>query len=356
MDHNVFLGKSTWGENKNKRDWFLDKIVSKLSHLKNIILISPHGWGKLSLVRKAGTRITEQFYNARTCYIDLQDVDTIEAFLDLFKAHLTAIGAPALKADENNDGHILNLPEFLAVREQLKIIIFIGNIQQIAKFKNTVQFQKKLRSRWNQQYHCAYCLYGNDQQMLRHLLDRPYAPLRAFCQVFNLPRINSQDWARFIQKGFQQSGKQISENSAIYISLKTNRIPHYVQLLAHHSLLRTTTLCTHLIVDEAVAELMLHFRPQYQILADTLTENQLSFLRMVLNCEHRICSREILAKYNLKTSSHITRLRESLINRSIIKTERTETFLLDPIFGYWLEKYYFRPYVTISDSGFRFSE
>ena len=57
-----------------------------------------------------------------------------------------------------------------------------------------------------------------------------------------------EDSVKF-QKGFQESGKQISEKAAIHICIQVNSIHHYVQLLAHHSLLRTTTRCTIQIVN-----------------------------------------------------------------------------------------------------------
>ena len=346
MDHSYFLKKTPWGQSSNERNWFLDRIVSKLSALRSIILLSPHGWGELSLAIKVGIRIMEQNYDVRTCYMDLQGVATSEAFLNLFTANLTAMGAPSIEPEENHviqSYQALNLPEFLAGRDHLKIIIFIGNFHQIAKFEDSVTFQKKLRSKWKQQRHCAYCLYGNNPQMARYLLDIPYAPLKTFLQIFNLPRIDSNDWTRFIQKGFQESGKQISDKAALRICILTNQIYHYVQLLAHHSWLRTTTRCTIQIVNEAMEDMMMYFKTQYQTLADSLTESQLGYLRMLLNCDRRFCSKQTLAKYNLKSSSRVARLRESLINKCIIRADGFETFFLDPIFGYWLDKYYFSP-------------
>ena len=179
--------------------------------------------------------------------------------------------------------------------------------------------------------------------MARDLLDIPYAPLKTFLQIFTLPRIDSNDWTRFIQKGFQESGKQISDKAALRICIVTNQIYHYVQLLAHHSWLRTTTRCTIQIVNEAMEDMMMYFKTQYQTLADSLTESQLGYLRMLLNCDRRFCSKQTLAKYNLKSSSRVARLRESLINKCIIRADGFETFFLDPIFGYWLDKYYFSP-------------
>ena len=53
-------------------------VIFALSHSsyrkKNIILVSPHGWGKSSLVYKVGSIITDRYYNFRIYYIDLQSV------------------------------------------------------------------------------------------------------------------------------------------------------------------------------------------------------------------------------------------------------------------------------------------
>ncbi|MCK5137895.1 MAG: hypothetical protein KAR19_19065 [Bacteroidales bacterium] len=345
MDTTFIFGQIASGEYFTGREWFTERLVSKLTSHKNIILISPRGWGKSSLVNRVGSIITDQNYNYRTCYIDLQSVHSEEAFLETFMCELSAINAPILPTrytQKQQRDDILNLPEYTAIRDRIKLIVFIGNIQKIARFKNSLQFQQKLRLVWRQHNHCTYCLYGINQLVTRYLLDTPRKPFQTMGQIFNMPRIQFNELIIFIQNRFEITGKQISEKVAAVITLKANCLPYYVQLLAWHSWIRTKSTCNHQIVEEAIEHLTLQFSLQYQTLTDSLTTKQLSYLKALLSIGEKICSRDNLQKYNLGTSANVARLRNSLKNKEIIETVLKETILLDPFYSYWLQEYYFR--------------
>jgi len=345
MDNPFVFGQIAWGEYFTGRDWFTERLVSKLTSNKSVILISPRGWGKSSLVFKVGSIITDRNYNYRTCYIDLHSVHSEETFLKTFMHALSAVGAPLLHTSNNQKQQridILNLPEYIAIRDRIKLVLFIGNIQKIALFKNSLQFQQKLKRVLKLQNHCTYCLYGNNQQVTRFLLDTPYKPLRTIGNIFHMPRIQFNAWVVFIQNRFQYTGKQISEKVAADITLKANRLPYYVQLLAWHSWIRTIRTCDQQIVEESIEHLTLQFSLQYQTLTDHLTTKQRSYLKALLSIGEKMCSRENLQKYNLGTSANVARLRNSLKNKEIIETEREDTFLTDPFYGYWLQNHYFR--------------
>lgn len=345
MDTPFIFGQIAWGEYFTGRKWITERLVTKLTSHRCIILVSPRGWGKSSLVYRVGSIITDRYYNFRTCYIDLQSVHSEEAFLKTLMYEFSANDAPIFptrSTPKQQRENILNLPEYIATRDHIKLILFIGNIQNIALFKNSFQFQQKLKLVWRVQKNCTYCLYGNNQQVTRTLLDTPYKPLRTLCQIFNMPRVQFKELVLFIKNRFQYSGKQISEQVAAVIALKANCLPHYVQLLAWHAWIRTKSTCNHQIVEDAIEHLSFQFSLQYQTLTESLTKKQISYLKAVLSIDEKLCSRDNLKKYNLGTSANVARLRNSLKNKEIIETALEETILLDPFYGYWLREYYFK--------------
>lgn len=343
MDNPFIFGRAVSGDSFINRERIVDRFVSMLSSLEDIALISPHGWGKKSLVYHVGKVISEQNYDFRVCYIDLQGVHSEEAFVRNYVSALSYISASNLiqmRYHQEHIGEILYLPELIALRDRIKLIVFIGNFNIILNFKNPLSFLKLFKSRLVVQERCAYCIYG--KQISSKLLDSHFRTLLAHRQVFHLPRIQFNQWVLFIQKRFRDTGKNISENIAAEIASRTNCLPHYVQLVSWHAWNRTRNTCMISYVNQAIDLLAHHVDDHYQSASDSLTEKQISYLKaLVYNCE-KLCSSEALEKFSLGTSGHVSRLRSSLTNKELIYSDHTGIFLLDPIFGHWLKKNYFR--------------
>ena len=344
MDNAFIIGHPVWREYYAPRKLFTEALVNQLTALKNIILISPPGWGKKSMALHTGELLSYQDYTIRTSYIDLQRINSIEAFcqsyLQVFSYDLGLFtldsGSPRNQLDE-----ILAIPEYIAVRDRIKHLIFIGHIEQIAGFENSLQFQQKLRTTWKLQSHCAYFLYGNALTIKKLLMNSSHNPFKRIGRCFNLPRIRHQEFTKFIQKRFQQTGKQIGEREAASIANRGDCIPYYVQLLGWHAWLKTENTCTQEIVNRSMEQLILQYDVHYQTLTNALNQNQIRYLYAHLKGERKLCSGYSLKVFKLKTSGHVARLRDSLINREILGTDIRGTFLLDPIYGYWLNHYYF---------------
>lgn len=344
MDNAFIIGHPVWGEHYAPRKLFTETLVNQLTALKNIILISPPGWGKSSMALQVGELLSNQDYTIRTCYIDLHEIHSIEAFYNTFsQAFSFDIESFNLNPYEhiNQLDDILNIPEYIAIRDQKKYIIFIGQIEQIAGFEDSLKFQQKLRTIWKLQSHCAYFLYGNKLPVKKLLLNKPYNPFKKIGRCFNLPRIHHDELTEFIKKRFQQTGKQISESVAASIANGGDCIPFYIQLLGWHAWLKTEGICTHEIVTQSMEQLILHYDVHYQTLTNALNQNQIRYLYAHLRGDWKLCSAYSLQEFKLKTSGHVARLRGSLLNKEILGSEIGGTFLLDPIYGYWLYHHYF---------------
>ena len=344
MDNAFIVGHPVWGEHYAPREVITKALVNQLTALKNIILISPPGWGKKSMALHTGKLLSDQDYAIRTSYIDLQNINSIEAFCQTYaQAFSYDLGLFTLDPNSlrNQLDEFLAIPEYIAVRDRIKHIIFIGQIEQIAGFENSLQFQQKLRTTWKLQSHCAYFLYGNDLTIKKLLLSLSHNPFRRIGRCFNLPRIHHKEMTEFIQRRFQQTGKKIEEREAASIANNGDCIPHYVQLLGWHAWLETKSACNQELVSRSMEQVTLQYDVHYQTNTNALNENQIRYLYAHLRGDRKLCSGYSLELFKIKTSGHVSRLRTSLINQEILGTGIGGTFLLDPIYGYWLRNYYF---------------
>ena len=75
---------------------------------------------------------------------------------------------------------------------------------------------------------------------------------------------------------------------------------------------------------------------------DDLTDHQISLLRAALDGVNKFSSSEVIEKYHLNSSANVRRVKDALRKKEIITfNEKDEPVVLDPLFEYWLENYYF---------------
>src|SRR5688500_16042690 len=152
------------------------RLMTNLSNGINTVLISPRRWGKSSLVRKVALEL--QGRKQKVIQIDLMSIrnedefyqalaketikltsgkltEWVQAAKEFFR-HISpkiSIGPdPAQDFDisfewkdvEKNYKELLNLPEVIAKKKNLQIIICIDEFQNCAGFREPGEFQKKL--------------------------------------------------------------------------------------------------------------------------------------------------------------------------------------------------------------------
>jgi hypothetical protein len=94
---------------------------------------------------------------------------------------------------KNNDvDEILQLPEKIAKKKGVRIVICIDEFQQIAGFKDSKSFQKRLRSVWQLQQSVSYCLFGSKKHLMNELFEKKSLPFYKFGDVIYLPKISTQ--------------------------------------------------------------------------------------------------------------------------------------------------------------------
>lgn len=93
---------------------------------------------------------------------------------------------------------------------------------------------------------------------------------------------------------------------------------------------------------EALNVLISIHEPKFRAIMDSLTDFQLNLLRAVLDGVTRFSSTDIIARYGLNSSANVKRVKDALKKKEVITfDDKDEPAFLDPLFRYWVEKYYF---------------
>jgi hypothetical protein len=249
----------------------------------------------------------------------------------------------SLSIDFNNSyassNDVLQLPEKIAQKKGIKIVICIDEFQQIGEFKDSVTVQKKLRSVWQLQQNVSYCLFGSKQHLMNELFDKPSLPFYKFGDVMHLKKIDTKHWVEYIQSRFNTVGKKISAELAADICEKVDHHSSYVQQLSWLTLLQTADSTTAQNVADAYDELIAQCAPMFEPQIESLSGAQINYLRAMCDgTTTQLSSAEVIKKYNLNTSANAVTARNALIKKELISySNKTATFT-DPILAEWLKR------------------
>ncbi|MDD4637145.1 MAG: ATPase, partial [Bacteroidales bacterium] len=242
---------------------------------------------------------------------------------------------------KKNPDEILDLAEHIAAEKGFRIVICVDEFQNIAEFDAPEYFQKRLRSHWQQHQHVSYCLYGSKRHMMLDVFTNSSMPFYKFGDLLFLEKIDTPSWILFISEQFANTGKSIAkEQSELIVHLADNH-PYYVQQLAQQTWLRTTDRCSEAIVYQAHTSIIEQLSLLFVTITESLTNNQINFLKAMIAGESALSSAGTIAKYRLGSSANITRSRKSLIEKDILDNRAGELSFQDPMYRSWLQHSYF---------------
>ena len=374
MEIPFVYGKIVSDCNFTDREVETRRLVSNFLSLTNTAIISPRRWGKSSLVNKAMAVASESDNSILFVKMNAFKCETPQDFFELFaKCTIEGISSTAetlitnakefisrllpklsisdpagryemsfgLDLKNNPIGEdILDLPQQIATRRKKNVVVCIDEFQQIGEFAHTDSFQKILRSHWQLQPDVAYTLYGSKKHMMLNNFGNYESPFYKFGDMMFLPKISQEDWATYLKKRFQDTGKSIPDAAAKHLANLVECHSYYVQQLAQYAWLRTESICSEEIVNTAFQGMLDSLNLQFVNLMDSLTEKQRSFLCAVSDGVQNLSSVETLSRYRLGTSGNIRILKGALKKYDLIEETGHHIEIQDPVFNHWIQRVY----------------
>ncbi len=236
---------------------------------------------------------------------------------------------------------ILDLPEKIAVKKGIKIIVCIDEFQDLTSFGNYEELEKKMRAVWQRHKHVTYCLYGSKRHMMSDIFSNVLKPFYRFGDIMMLGKIPRVEWVKFICKSFSSTSKVISKEYASYIADLMQNHSWYVQQFASYVWYKTNDVVSKDIVIDAINELVSANIPFFIRELEVLSVTQLNFLKAVAGGESMLSSKDVMIKYNLGTSPNVAKNKTILIQRDILNFEGGKYEFLDPVFELWFKKRFF---------------
>ena len=370
MTENPFVfGKTVHESDFCNRSRDIEFLHNQFNSNANTILISPRRWGKSSLVEEAARRYTkdnvrfvfidlfkcrtpEEFYNAYVqSLLKATNSKTEEAFQFVSKWVKSIVPHLSFQPDVNNEFSIrfqsvagineedlLNLPQTLASKKNIRIVLCIDEFQNIDYFPHPVEFQRKLRAFWQQHQKVHYCLYGSKRHLMHQLFETSELPFYRFGAVHYLKKIDIGEWIPFVSEKFKKTGKHISDEQTRVICQAMDAHSYYTQYAFQILWYISSTKVSSDNVEEALIRLGEQNELQFYKIVEDLTTYQLNYLKALCSETQNIHSKENIATFSLGTSATIQRSIQALLQKDVIDTMGSETVFVDPAFQWWFKK------------------
>lgn len=365
------FGKIVSGDAFTDREKETEKLVSNFKYGVNTFLVSPRRWGKTSLVKKAKSIAENK--KLKIVYVDVQQCRSKEDFCERFASAVLSqtsskmdellenarlflnrfsfgVNASAdmsgemslklqLSPKEQSREDLLQLPENIAKRKGINIVVCIDEFQQIGKYDDSLQFQIELRSVWQHHELTSYCLFGSRKHMMESLFDDSSKPFYKFGDIIYLQRIPVEYWVKYITGKFKEANKSITNEQAEWIVSRVDGNSSYVQQLSWYVFQRTENVVDEEILNDALDELISQCGEVFESKTENLTAYQLNFLKAISDGNHSgFSTAKIIEDYKLGSSANVSIIKKSLMDKELITIEDKEINISDPIMELWLKR------------------
>ncbi len=356
------------------REEEMQRLKNNLSSGVNTMLISPRRWGKSSLVERVSKDIMVLNPKIAIVNIDLFSANTFQDFLevlaksviksssnkaedwlnvgkDFFKNVVPRLSfglSPnsdfSLSFDFSSDDfdidEILNLAEEIALKKGIKFIINIDEFQNIARYKDYDDADKKLRSIWQKQKNVTYCLYGSKRHLMEEIFTDSSKPFFKFGDILFLQKIKREKWVDFITSKFEETRKHISEDFAGKIADLMQNHPWYVQQICNFIWHRTNISVNEDIITDSLNEVINSNLPLFKREIEILSRTQINLLKAVAGEESKFSSVDVMKRYKLGTPANAMKNIKLLLKNDLLIDNNGSLIFSDPVFLYWFKRDY----------------
>lgn len=365
------FGKPAKGESFTDREKETARLVSNFRYGVNTFIVSPRRWGKTSLVMKAAEEARSEtlkivFVDVFNCKDEGQFCERLSsavlsqtsrkvdelmenarAFLNRITFDIGLSADPLTPVDVKlglqdralDTAAALALPQKIAEKQKVDMVVCIDEFQQIGEFADPLTFQKTLRTAWQHQENVTYCLFGSRKHMMENLFDSSAKPFYKFGDVIYLDAIPKEYWVEYIRGRFLKEGKSVSDELCGRICETVGFNSSYIQQLSWYLFQETERDADDEGFYEALRELVIQNAPVFEQQVEPLTAYQLNFLRAVADgISTGLSSSHIVSKYKLGSSANVAAIMKVMVAKDMVQEVDSGIVLTDPVFGIWLKE------------------
>lgn len=350
------------------REQELDKMHQHLENGRNVVLYSWRRLGKTALIKRFFDEL-EQNHNMETIYVDLLATQSME---EAIKAVTTAVHDKYGRSESGISAAMQRLfssigvslrfnsatgipeiffgaqhsarPErslnaigtFLAGRKK-NVVIALDEFQQVSAYKK-VQAEALFRN-WMQEIPRLRFIYsGSHRKMMSSMFTEKNRPFFQSSQLMAINPIELDEYAAFINRHFNKSGKQIEQEAIKRIYQWCRGQTYSVQRVCNY-LYGFHEKVTSDLLDEVFSQIIEQDKPMFASYQKILAPTQWKVLKAVAAEEplRNPLAKEFIHKHNLGAASSVQSALKALQKKELLIEEDGYYLIHDVILARWLQ-------------------
>ena len=246
--------------------------------------------------------------------------------------------------DENDVEQMLRLPLRIAEERGVPCYVVIEEFQNLTRaadfdYETVFHIMERIFAEKNRS--ASHILTGSQVNAMKNI----FAERKFFYrQVEHLPLqvVDDKDIIEHIIRGFRTSGKVIERDLVIGACklFRSNMwyLNHFVSICDSMS----RGYLNEGILMEALKTIISVNEPRFLAIVNDLTDHQLSLMRAIIDGVVKFSASEVIDRYRLNSSANVRRVKDALRKKEVITfNDKDEPVILDPLFEYWITKYFF---------------
>ena len=380
MDTPFVYDNPVTGKNFVGRKTECNVLANLLAAGENVCLYESPKEGKMSLVQQSLYNMRASGKLFMVAYVDVFNVRTVRDFLKKFGAAVirAAYSVPSdyaavisryladthfvydaaqfaskgdivcmnWDADSNDMLAMMNLPQMVAQEKGMPFYVILKDFQNVMMadgYEDLFNMMEKMFAERDRlaPVKSAFVFSGSMVNAMKFIFEeRRYF----YRQVNHLPLslIDDRDAIEHVVRGFRSSGKVIERDMALgACKLFRSQMWYLNQFFSICDSMSKGFINEAILVDALNALISVH-EPRFNVLVNDLTDHQLSLLKAILDGVVKFSSSDVIERYRLNSSANVRRVKDALKKKEIITfNEKDEPVVIDPLFEYWVRKYYF---------------
>lgn len=250
------------------------------------------------------------------------------------------------KLDDNDMEAMLMLPQKLSNEKNHPMVMILEEFQNVYQTEDGDKLCKALEKTLVEmaempQRGCSFILCGSMVNAMKDIFEEKRFFYRKIVHL-KLREVEEKVIIEHVVKGFLLSGKIIERE----LLLGTCKLFKNNLWYINHFIAICDSLSKGYIVEsslmEALNSIISIHEPRFLSIMNNLTNFQVNMLKAILDGVNRFSASEVIQKYSLNSSANVKRLKDALMKKEIVVfNEKDEASLQDPLFEYWVRKYYF---------------
>ena len=227
---------------------------------------------------------------------------------------------------------------FLVVLKEFHNLMNADEYEDVFKIMET-QMRERDRS---EQFQAVYVMTGAMVNAMKFIFEEKRFFYRQVNHVAFTP-VDEKEIIEHIVKGFLNGmGKSFDRNLAMGACELFKCNLWYMNHLAAICDALSKGFVTENMMTDALNSMISVHEPRFVSIVNDLTDHQLSLMKAVLDGVVKFSASDVIEKYHLNSSANVRRVKDALKKKEVITfNEKDEPVVLDPLFEYWIRRYYF---------------